>query len=111
MKIFCIMRTGKFQITTKVADVLFQNAHDMLETGNQSQRIKGKDYDGIITSKFETIVFVGTAGVLFEAEIVTPKHKEVNKINYFVRNSDLEDVEKAEWFGTAEAKMPAYKWD
>ncbi len=107
MKIYCLMASGK-PITEKVADILFYNAHDMLQDENEHQSIQGKGYYGYIKSNLQTIAFVGMCGVVFEAEIWTEENGN-NKVKYLVRQSDLDGVEKAEWFGCAKPRLPKKK--
>lgn len=54
MKMFCFGVAGR-PVTEKLTEVLFYNAHDMIESGKGRQRVKGRDYDGIITTKFERV--------------------------------------------------------
>lgn len=114
MKIFCFMNAGK-PLTEKLADVLFVNAHDMIENNKKEQIIKGRGFEGFITTDMESVTFVGTAGIVFEADIYA-KSGSQNKVKFFVKDKDLDGLEKAEWLGCIkeedEPKVKnKYKWN
>lgn len=90
MKIFCLGVAGK-AITEKLTEILFYNAHDMLEGKKERQRIKGKEYDGLITTKFERASMASISGIVFDASVMTPQGE--TKVNYIVRDQDLEGIE------------------
>lgn len=94
MKIYCLGVAGR-AMTEKLAEVLFHNAHDMIESGKEKQRVKGRDYDGVITTKFERVCLATIAGILFEATVMTAKGETKSK--YIVRDQDLDGLEKAKF--------------
>lgn len=96
MKIFCFMHSGK-AITEEIANILFENAHDMLECRQTRQLIQyGKKYDGIIESTLEPTEFNGFEIVQFTAELVF-QPVGYTKIYYGVRATDLERMHHAQW--------------
>jgi len=98
-KIFCIAVVGK-PLTAKIADVLVSNAYDMLYDRKKRARVKGKGYDGVLTTDLQSVSFVGTTGVIFNADIVTKRGR--NEVKYIIREKDLDGIEKMEWFGLAD---------
>lgn len=95
MKIFCLGVAGR-AMTEKLTEVLFHNAHDMIESGKGKQRVKGKDYDGVITTKFERVSLSTISGIFFEATVMTAKGE--TKAKYIVRDQDLEGIERRQTF-------------
>jgi len=108
-KIFCLMNSGK-PLSNKLLDILFVNAHDMLDNHNASQEIQGRGYKGNITTKFQSVPFVSMSGILFEAEVHNEKG-EVNKVKYLVRDKDNEGYTKAEWFNMTVRTLPVAPQD
>jgi hypothetical protein len=94
MKIFCLGVAGR-AMTEKLTEVLFYNAHDMIESGKGKQRVKGKDYDGVITTKFDRVALSSISGIFFEATVMTAKGE--TKAKYIVRDQDLEGIEQAKF--------------
>lgn len=92
-KIFCLGVAGG-SIDKKLGEVLFANAYDMIETQTKKQRIKGKNYDGWISTDFERATLVTITGILFSASVLTPKGEMT--AGFIVRDQDLEGIEKAE---------------
>lgn len=86
-RIFCLMFSGK-SLTDKISEVLFINAHDMVEEGTTKRRVKGRDYDGVITSDLQAIAAFGTTGVVFSAQIGTTQGD--TDVQYLVRVGDLD---------------------
>jgi hypothetical protein len=67
-RIFCVMFSGR-SLTERISEVLFINAHEMVEFSLQKRRVKGRDYDGIITTDLESVAAFGTTGIIFQAQI------------------------------------------
>ena len=89
-QIYCLMRTNGKPLTDKVRDILLINACEMAETGKEKQKIKGRDYEGLITSDLETTNYVGMSIIVFNADIACPDIG-VSKVQYGVRTSDLDE--------------------
>lgn len=85
--IFCILFSGA-PLTEKVSEVLFVNAHDMVAERTTKRRVKGRDYDGVITTNLESISAFGTTGVAFHAQIALGNR--VTTVEYLVRVGDLD---------------------
>jgi hypothetical protein len=71
-KVHCMMSSGK-PITRHHADVLLLNAVDMFEEGRKLQRIKSRNYDGMIESNLEVINYLGVPSVEFTSYIETER--------------------------------------
>jgi len=94
-KMFCMMNSGK-PLTKMLADVLLYNAYDMFQDGRRTQRIKSRQYDGVIESNLKVVEYAGTPSVQFEA-IVSTEEWEANTIRFVIRTDDLDGLEQAEW--------------
>lgn len=94
---YCLMLSGK-KLTDQIREALLVNAYDMFENERKSQQIKSPAYDGMITTNFEIINYVGMSGLVFNAEVSGSK-VGATKVRFFVRTSDLEDgfLEQLEW--------------
>jgi len=93
-KIFCIGVSGR-PISEKLSEVLFYNAHDMFETGDTETFVKGKDYDGKINTEFKRAGLGPIFGVIFHAVVMTLKGE--TKVNYLVRDRDLDGIESVKF--------------
>jgi hypothetical protein len=94
-KIFCMMNSGK-PLTKMVADVLLFNAVDMYQEGRKVQRVKSRQYDGVIESNLEVTEYAGVPAIQFEALISTEKW-DSNVVRFVVRVDDMEGIEQGEW--------------
>lgn len=94
MKIFCLGLSGR-PISEKLSEVLFYNAHDMIESGDEEVFVQGRDYSGAIRTDFKRASLVFISGIMFEATIVTPKGETYTK--YIVRDQDLEGIEHVQF--------------
>lgn len=94
-KMYCMMNSGK-PLTKMLADVLLYNAHDMFQEGRHTQRIKSRQYDGVIESNLEVVEHFGVPSVQFEA-LVSTEQWEANTIRFVIRTDDLDGIEQAEW--------------
>jgi hypothetical protein len=100
MKIFCIGVSGK-PVTETLADVLLYNAHDLIEKAKKkgrdtmSQRIKGRDYDGIIKTSMQRQSLSIISGIMFQATVMTPLGE--TEVRYIVRDQDLEGLETSKF--------------
>lgn len=87
--IYCLMNSG-LPLTNKLRDVLLINAYDMWENKRSVQKIKGKDYDGMIESNFnKPAIFVSMSGFIFDAILGIDKGE--TDVRFFVRTSELEN--------------------
>ena len=90
------MCSGK-PLTQEIVDVLFENAHDMIDCRNRKQLIQyGHKYDGVIESNLEPIDFNGFEVISFQAELVF-QPVGYTKVDYGIRTTDLENMQKAQW--------------
>lgn len=89
-QIYCLMRSNGKPLTDKVRDILLLNACEMAETGKEKQKIRGRDYEGLIKSNLETVTYVGMSIVVFNADIVCPDIG-TSKVQYGVRTNDLNE--------------------
>lgn len=94
-KMYCIMNSGK-PLNKMIADVLLYNAYDMFQQGRRTQRIKSRQYDGVIESNLRVVEYSGIPSVQFEA-IVSTEMWESNTVRFVIRTDDLEGLEQAEW--------------
>jgi len=94
-KMYCMMNSGK-PLTKMLADVLLYNAYDMFQEGRHTQRIKSRQYDGVIESNLEVVDYSGVPSVQFEA-LVSTELWESNTIRFVIRTDDLDGLEQAEW--------------
>jgi hypothetical protein len=94
-KIYCMLWTGK-PITPPIADALLLNAIDMYEHNHQTQRIKNRQYDGIIQSNLEPINYHGVPAIQFQALIGTDQWEAI-QAHYIVRIDDLTNIELGQW--------------
>ena len=90
------MTSGK-PLLEVVRDALLVNAYDMYQEKKDHQRIKSSQYDGVISTNFEHVVFADLAGFVFEANLEMTTGSTY--VKYFVRTSDLEDFsfESGKW--------------
>lgn len=96
MHFFCFMISGK-PLTEQIREVLFDNAHEMIQAGDEHQLIQyGDKYDGIIKTDLEVINFCGAQIVHFEAELVYQPYG-YTKVKYAIRINDLEKIHEAGW--------------
>lgn len=93
-KIHCMMRSGK-PLSRHHADVLLLNAVDMFEEGRKLQRIKSRDYDGMIESHLKVIEYLGVQCIEFHAWIETERW-QTTMIDFIIRVEDL-DCPPHEW--------------
>jgi len=87
--IYCMINTGK-PLTPRVCDILMYNAVDMFEDGRTSQRIKGRGFDGLITSNLKVIEGVFPL-VTFKVMLATDEW-EASEIEFYVRVDDLDTI-------------------
>lgn len=101
----CMMTSGK-PLSDKVREVLLLNACDMAEEGCKEQHIKGRGYEGFITSDLQSVSYVGMSIVIFEAE-VTSEDTGCTKVRYGVRTSELdaEAYARSYWVGIPNANL------
>lgn len=96
-RIYCMINSGKMPLNPTLCDILMFNAVDMFESGRRVQRIKGRNYDGVIESNLEVIDgFVPI--VQFEALLSVGKW-EAHPITFGVRVDDLDGIhlQKGKW--------------
>lgn len=95
--IYCMVNSGK-PLTEAQYDVLMFNAVDMFEEGRKVQRIKGRDYDGVIESNLEIQEIFGNKVVAFEA-LMSSSLWESNDIQFIVNIEDLDGIHlnKGKW--------------
>jgi hypothetical protein len=93
-KINCLMNAGK-PLRRDHADVLLFNAVDMFEQRRKMQRIKSRNYDGMIESNLEVIDYMGEPVVAFVSYIETERW-QTNIVDFVVRVEDL-NCPPAEW--------------
>lgn len=106
-EIYCLMNSGK-PLTDEVRQVLLINACDMAETGNEVQKIKGRRYEGTITSNLESLDYAGLSVIVFEADVVCPQIGHT-KVRYGVRTRDLDEglLALGKWSSFAEMMAEA----
>ncbi|CAE7860290.1 nadE [Symbiodinium microadriaticum] len=93
-------------LTSQVREVLLVNACDMADNGNEEQRIKGRNYEGVITSNLESVPYVGLSIVIFKADIVCPDIGPA-KVSYGVRTQDLNGdiLSRGKWSNSIEEML------
>lgn len=87
-KVHCMMNSGK-PLTKRHADVLLLNAVDMFEDGRKMQRIKSRDYDGMIESNLEVIDHMGVPVVEFVSYLETERWR-TTMVDFIIRVEDLQ---------------------
>jgi len=90
-----MMNSGK-PLTKMLADVLLFNACDMWHEGRKVQRVKSRQYDGVIESNLKTLEHVGFPVVQFEA-LISTEQWEGNTVKFVVRVDDMDGIEQGEW--------------
>ena len=95
--IYCMINSGGKPLTPTICDVLMFNAVDMFECGRRTQRIKGRNYDGVIESNLQVIETFAPI-VKFEALLATDKW-DTSPITFGVRIDDLDGIhlQKGKW--------------
>jgi hypothetical protein len=96
-RIYCMINSGGKPLNSTICDVLMFNAVDMFECGRRTQRIKGRNYDGVIESNLEVIETFAPI-VKFEALLATDKW-DASPITFGVRVDDLDGIhlQKGKW--------------
>lgn len=82
--------------STELCDVLLQTAYLMLRQGERRKTFRHKNYEGFVETKFEQEVFVGTAGVTFQATVES--EAGTNGITYLIRDRDVRRLDEIENF-------------
>ena len=89
--IYCSITSG-INLDPVICDVLLFNAADMIECRRRDQRIKGRNYDGVIRSDLEVIIHpAGFPLVNFDAIVETGKW-EAGEVSFFVRTDNLDVI-------------------
>lgn len=66
-------------------------------------RVVHDDCSGEVTTDFGGVSFVGMTGITFNAEIAD--EHGTHKVNYLVRDGDVDGIENAEWYRFHEGKL------
>ncbi len=111
--IYCITFTDSI-VSDDVRDMLFQTAYLMLKGGQKRKKFRSKECSGVVVTKFQPLVYVGTSGIEFTG-IVESEEGE-NTITYLVRDQDLAMLEQAKegaWLSGEDmlsGNIPEEKW-
>lgn len=88
--VFCMINSGK-PLSQTILDVLLFNAVDMFECRKRTQRIKSRQYDGIIESNLEPQKGIEYPVVTFEASLSTDQWTNQH-VSFYVRVDDLDSI-------------------
>lgn len=96
-RIYCMINSGNMPLNPTLCDILMFNAVDMFECRRRTQRIKGRNYDGVIESNLE-VIDGHIPIVQFEALLSTGKW-EAHPVTFGVRIDDLDGIhlQKGKW--------------
>lgn len=71
--VHCLMVSG-LSLTDSNRSTLFDAAQQMVRNGQTRRKIKGPDFEGIVTTNGEVALMGSVAGYVFHAEIEGEKH-------------------------------------
>jgi len=91
MKFYCISRKGTVRLNDLICSVLLVNGASMLREGEDTRRIKGRMYDGTVETKHESFCLGTLAGIIFDAEVHTPKGKI--DVSFLINENKLDEYE------------------
>ena len=87
-KVYCLMVAGP-GIDEEVRELLFDTAQAMHRKGSRRFRLRGGNFEGLITTANKTAVIGGVTGTIFNAVIESETSKHV--VSYLIRPMDMEN--------------------
>lgn len=94
-KIHCLMTSSVF-LSSNMRNVLFDVACEMMGSNAGRKRFADGDFEGVVTTSFESKILSGISGVEFTAEVETELGK--GKVKFLVRPADVKTRNELEWF-------------
>lgn len=92
--IHCCMVRGQ-SLSDGARNILFDTAQEMVRGGKERRKIKGEDFEGLVTTRGETAIMGSLAGIVFHAEVECEDGRRSN-VTYLVRPADIR-AEQGEW--------------
>jgi hypothetical protein len=101
-------------VSDDTRDALFQAAYVMIKSGQRRRKFRTHESEGLVTTQFRSLVFVGTAGIEFKATVESESGSLT--VSYLVRQRDLQEMEESETVAWAseedmvDGKIPEELW-
>jgi hypothetical protein len=81
-------------VSDDTRDALFQAAYVMIKSGQRRRKFRTNESEGLVKTQFRSLVFVGTAGIEFNATVESGSGSLT--VSYLVRKRDFQEIEEAD---------------
>jgi len=98
MRIYCLM--SGCCLTDRDREILMYAAMHMARDKIGRKSLKGENFEGEITTDFESADLGGIGGMRFSAKLETDVGER--RVDFLVRTRDLEGIEKGHWVSIVE---------
>lgn len=93
-KIYCLM-TASVSLSSKMADVLFDTACQMIKDDSKRKRFKKEGFEGTIRTSFDAKALSGISGTEFFADVESELGS--GKVKFLVREADAKIRNELSW--------------